>query len=99
MSVTKIRLQPDIGDPLEKLSKKLDRSKNYLINQAIKEYIGCQIMEDICCWADTLVALKSVQMGKTVSGDQALSWLESRGTDRELSQPKKWCISNSPRNH
>ena len=37
MSVTSIRLQPVIKDPLEKLSKKMDRSKNYLINQAVKE--------------------------------------------------------------
>lgn len=35
MGVTSVRLQPEIENPLENLSKKLDRSKNYLINQAI----------------------------------------------------------------
>ena len=42
MGVTSIRLQPDIQEPLENLSKKLDRSKNHLINQAIKEFLECK---------------------------------------------------------
>jgi len=33
MGVTSVRLQPEIENPLEELSKKLDRSKSYLINQ------------------------------------------------------------------
>ena len=36
MGVTSIRLQAEIENPLEVLAKKLDRSKNYIINQAIK---------------------------------------------------------------
>ncbi len=36
LGVTSIRLQPEVQEPLENLSKKLDRSKNYFINQAIK---------------------------------------------------------------
>ena len=87
MGITSIRLQPDIEDPLKKLSKKLDRSKNYLINQAVKEYVERQAMEDIR-WADTLPALKSVQTGKTVPGDQVISWLKSWGTDKELPKPE-----------
>ena len=46
MSVTSIRLADDVDKPLESLSKKLDRSKNYLINQAIKEFLARQSMED-----------------------------------------------------
>ena len=33
MTVTSIRLQAELEEPLEVLAKKLDRSKNYLINQ------------------------------------------------------------------
>ncbi len=40
MGVTSVRLQPEIERPLEALSKKLDRSKNYLINQALKEFLA-----------------------------------------------------------
>ena len=87
MSVASIRLQPNIEYLLKNLSKKMDRSKNYLINQAVKEYVERQAMEDIC-WADTLAALKSVQTGKTIPGDQVISWLGSWGTDRELRKPE-----------
>ena len=87
MSVTSIRLQPDVEAPLEKLAKKLDRSKSYLINQAVKEFIARQAMEDVR-WAETLPALESVQAGKTVSGHQVLAWLESWGTDKALSKPE-----------
>ena len=86
MSVTSIRLQPEIEEPLKKLSEKLDRSRNYLINQAVKEYVERQVMEDLR-WADTLSALKSVEAGKTIPGDQVISWLESWGTDKELPKP------------
>ncbi len=86
MSVTSIRLQPEIEEPLKKLSEKLDRSRNYLINQAVKEYVERQVMEDLR-WADTLSALKSVDAGKTIPGDQVISWLESWGTDKELPKP------------
>lgn len=87
MSVTSIRLQPDVEAPLEKLAKKLDRSKSYLINQALKEFIARQAMEEIR-WADTLPALESVKAGKTISSPDVLAWLESWGTDKALSKPE-----------
>jgi len=42
MGITSIRLADDINKPLEVLASKLDRSKNYLINQAIKEFLARQ---------------------------------------------------------
>jgi predicted transcriptional regulator len=59
MGVTSIRLSEDVEVPLEQLAKKLDRSKNYLVNQAIKAFVLRQSMEEIR-WADTLEALESV---------------------------------------
>jgi len=88
MGVTSIRLNVEVEDPLEKLSHKLDRSKNYLINQAIKEYVARQSMED-ARWEDTLKALASLKEGKAIEGSEVLSWLESWGTDSESSAPSK----------
>ncbi|MCB1764396.1 MAG: ribbon-helix-helix protein, CopG family, partial [Gammaproteobacteria bacterium] len=62
MGVTSIRLQPEIESPLEELAVKLDRSKNYIINQAIKEYLERQSIED-SRWSDTLEALSSIKEG------------------------------------
>ena len=56
MSITSIRLADDVDQPLDFLAKKLDRSKNYLINQAIKEFLAKQSLED-SRWQDTLEAL------------------------------------------
>ena len=46
MGVTSIRLNAEIEAPLETLAQRLDRSKNYLINQAIKEFVARQAMDD-----------------------------------------------------
>ncbi|WP_128571986.1 ribbon-helix-helix protein, CopG family, partial [Ectothiorhodospira haloalkaliphila] len=45
MGVTSIRISDDLEKPLEVLSKKLDRSRNYIINQAIKEFLARQSLE------------------------------------------------------
>jgi len=46
MCVTSIRLQSEIEKPLEKLANKLDRSKNYLINQAIKDFLARKSLDE-----------------------------------------------------
>ncbi len=87
MGVTSIRLQPEIEAPLEKLAEKLDRSKNYLINQAIREFIERKISSDMR-WTETLEAINSVRTGKLVDEEEVSQWLESWGTDNELKPPK-----------
>ena len=76
MSITSIRLTDDINKPLESLASKLDRSKNYLINQAIKEFLQRQSMDE-SRWEDTLAALKSIKFGKTIDSNEVASWLKS----------------------
>lgn len=88
MGVTSIRLQPEIESPLEDLAARRDRSKNYLINQAIKEYIERQSIED-SRWSDTLEALSSIREGSSVPESAVTAWLESWGSDGELSPPDK----------
>lgn len=86
MGVTSIRLQADIETPLEELASKLDRSKNYLINQAIREFIARQSVEE-SRWEDTLQALSSIKNGASIPESEVNAWLESWGTDDELSPP------------
>jgi predicted transcriptional regulator len=87
MSVTSIRLSNEVEAPLENLSAKLDRSKNYLINQAVKEFIARQAMDD-ARWTDTLEALDSVKSGKSINAFEVESWLQSWGAADEKAQPK-----------
>ena len=86
MGVTSVRLNSDIEAPLENLAQRLDRSKNYLINQAIKEFVARQAMED-SRWDDTLKALESMKEGKLIDGSEVISWLKTWGTDSESSPP------------
>ena len=87
MSVTSIRLSSEVEAPLENLSIKLDRSKNYLINQAVKEFVARQAMEE-SRWSDTLEALDSVKSGKSINANEVESWLQSWGSDNETAPPK-----------
>jgi len=87
MGVTSIRLQPEIENPLEKLATKLDRSKNYLINQAIKEFIERKNTNGKR-WTETLEAIDSVKAGKIVNESEVNAWLNSWGSDDELNPPK-----------
>ena len=87
MGVTSIRLQPEIENPLEKLAKKLDRSKNYLINQAIKEFLARKLYDEKK-WNETLEALESVKLNRVIEEQDVNEWLDSWGKDNEQKPPK-----------
>ena len=87
MSITSIRLTDDINKPLESLAKKLDRSKSYIINQAIKEFLVKQSLED-SRWQDTLEALESIKAGKSIDETDVNAWLNSWGSKAKISPPK-----------
>lgn len=87
MSVTSVRLQPQIEQNLEAIAAKLQRSKNWVINQAIEEFVQKQEAEQQR-WQETLQALDAVSQGRVVAGEDVHSWLKSWGSDHELSAPK-----------
>lgn len=87
MGVTSVRLQPEIENPLEALSKKLDRSKNYLINQAIKEFLERKILDEQR-WLETIEAIDSVKSGKLIDEQSVNDWFDSWGSENELEPPK-----------
>ncbi len=86
MGVTSIRLQPEIENPLNNLSKKLDRSKNYLINQAIKEFLERKSVDEQR-WNETLEAIDSVKSGRSIDEKDVNEWLDSWGSENELEPP------------
>ena len=86
MGVTSVRLQADIENPLEDLSKKLDRSKSYLINLAIKEFLVRKSTEEQR-WTETIEAIDSVKSGNLIAEKEVNNWLESWGSENELEPP------------
>lgn len=87
MAVTSIHLQQDIEETLEDAAKRLQRSKDWLINQAIKEYLAREALERKR-WQETLEALDSADQGKIIDEESVRKWLQSWGTEGELPQPK-----------
>lgn len=88
MGVTSVRLHAEIEEPLENLSKKLDRSKSYIINQAIKEFLARKALEEQR-WTETLEAIDSVKSGKVIDEQKVNEWLESWGSENELEPPQQ----------
>lgn len=87
MSVTSIRFTSDVDKPLGTLAKKLGRSRNYLINQAVKEFLARSSLDD-SRWQDTLEALNSLKNGKSIDEKDVNVWLNSWGTETRKSPPE-----------
>lgn len=87
MSVTSVRLQPDVEQGLEQTANRQRRSKSWLINQAVREYVQRQQGED-ARWGQTLDALDDVVAGRVVDGAAVHAWLKSWGTADEIKAPK-----------
>lgn len=87
MGITSIRIADEVEKPLDALSKRLDRSKNYLINQAIKEFLARQSLED-SRWQETLEALESIKAGRSIAEEDVNAWLNSWGTNQRKSPPE-----------
>lgn len=87
MTVITIRLQPDVESGLDTLATKLQRNRNWLINQAVREFVARQ-EQGQARWRDTLAALESVARGEVASGQTVHEWLGSWGKTDELAPPR-----------
>ena len=87
MSVTTVRLGQDIDETLDALAHKLQRSRSWLINQALREFIEREELEQVR-WQETLDAIEAVANGQVVSGDAVHAWLRGWGTSNEVAPPR-----------
>ncbi len=87
MSVTTVRLQTEVEQHLEAIANRLQRSKGWVINQALSEYIEKQLLEQ-ARWQQTLEAMESAAQGKVVDSEEVHGWLASWGSDAEQDAPR-----------
>jgi len=87
MNVTTVRLRPEVQEGLENMAGELQRSKSWLINEAVAEFIHRRRLEQLR-WQETLEAMESVARGEVVSGDVVHAWLKSWGDSNELPPPE-----------
>jgi len=78
-----IRVDQDIKDRLETVAKHQNRSKAFVTNVAIKEYLAVQE------WQEQRIrdAIQSADRGEGVPHNKVLAWVQSWGTDNELPSP------------
>lgn len=88
MSITNIRLQSDLEQSLETLAEELNRGKNWIINQALREYL-CKQQLEAQRWQETLDALESVKDNQVVNGEEVHRWLASWGKENESAPPER----------
>jgi predicted transcriptional regulator len=86
MSVTSVRIRTDLQEQLEKLSGKLHRSKNWIVNEALQSYLVNQ-MTEAERWQETLQAIESVKAGQTIDADSVHEWMNSWGQKKEKKPP------------
>ena len=87
MSIASVRLADDLTDQVEALAAKLQRSKSWIINEALRDYVE-RAEGDAQRWRETIKALDSVKAGKLIDGDAVDKWIASWGTDKELPPPR-----------
>ena len=79
-----IRVEPALKERLETVAKQLKRSKSYVVEEAIEEFVAVQEWQV----ARIEQALQSMKEGKRIAHDEVVRWVESWGTDNELPIPK-----------
>lgn len=87
MAMTSVRIPDDLMARLQKTAEQRRRSKSWLINDAVREYLE---REDVRLHrlAETRQALAEADKGKLIEGDEVLDWLDSWGTEDEKAPPK-----------
>ena len=86
MSKVDIKLKPQVEASLTSLAAQQSSNKNTLINQAVKEYLQREFVEQER-WQQTLTALDSVKAGRLIDEQSVNDWLDSWDTDNELEPP------------
>ncbi|KFZ28030.1 MULTISPECIES: CopG family ribbon-helix-helix protein [Pseudidiomarina] len=88
MGITTVRLQDDVEQELDSIATKLNRSKGWVIKEALVEYLAKQQLEQQR-WQETLQAMESATQGRVVDADSVHEWLAQWGTEAEQQGPKK----------
>ena len=85
--MTSVRMPDQLMDKLEAIAKKLDRSKGWIIKDAVSQYVDCIDRKERML-VETRQALSDIESGKVIDGDEVMAWIESWGSENENSAPQ-----------
>ena len=86
MGVTSVRIPDELLTQLDQAAEKLRRSKSWIINEAVKEYLAREHRKSHML-EETREALADIKAGRVVDGAEVMDWLESWVTDSENATP------------
>jgi predicted transcriptional regulator len=87
MGMTSVRMPDDLLQRLDAAATRLRRSKGWIINDAVREYLE---REDQRQRRDeeTREALAELDAGQLVDGEDVLAWIDSCGSKNEREPPR-----------
>lgn len=86
MSTTSFRLDDDLEEKLDTTAAKLRRTKGWIINDALRQYIAHEERR-LQMLQETEEAIADIEAGRVVSGEEVMKWLETWGTKKERKAP------------
>ncbi|MCW9679808.1 CopG family ribbon-helix-helix protein [Dolichospermum planctonicum UHCC 0167] len=86
MSTTSFRLDDDLQEKLEITANRTKRSKGWIINDALRQYIEQEELKQRIL-EETQEALADIEASRVVSGEEVMKWLETWGTAVETKAP------------
>ena len=87
MAMTSVRMSDELMDKLESMSEKLNRSKGWIIKDAISQYVEHMERREQML-LETRRALADIEEGNTIDGDEVMDWVASWGKPDEKEPPK-----------
>ncbi len=86
MGMTSVRMPDELLEQLQETAVKLRRSKGWIINDAVREYLVKEERKSRML-EDTREALADIKAGRVVDGADVIDWLDSWGKDSEKMPP------------
>ena len=84
MSMTSVRMPNDLMQRLEDTAERLRRSKGWVINDALREYLEREELR-VRRLDETRDALSDLETGALIEDDEVLAWLDSWGCTQVFS--------------
>ncbi len=87
MGMTSVRMPDDLLEHLEEIAARLRRSKGWIINDAVREYLEREERRRQRL-LETQEALADLDADRVIDGDGVLEWVDSWGTPEEREPPR-----------
>jgi len=87
MGMTSVRMPDDLLEHLESTAARLRRSKGWIINDAVREYLEREEQRRQR-FLETREALADLDAGRVIDSDAVLEWIDSWGAPEEREPPR-----------